>query len=143
MPFSCIYWFYLGNILIGENMRKGILLILICMTLLSFKVESKSNELGFIIYYDSLEENQIKKKNEIVELINSSLKYVNEDSWNILLSSTHELENNEREVWVEDERIVFKLGDGLGNRINGNIVSHSFCLVEVKPKSLIRKWFNF
>ena len=143
MPFSCIYWFYLVNILIGENMRKGILLILICMTLLSFKVESKSSELGFIIYYDSLEENQIDKKNEIVELINSSLKYVNEDSWNILLSSTHELENNEREVWVEDERIVFKLGDGLGNRINGNIVSHSFCLVEVKPKSLIRKWFNF
>jgi len=129
--------------LLGEHMRKFILCILLLMTLLSFKVESKSNELGFIIYYDSLEENQIKKKNEIVDLINLSLKHVNEDSWNILLSSTHELENNEREVWVEDNKIVFKLGDGLGNRINGNIVSHSFCLVEVKPKSLIRKWFNF
>ena len=124
-------------------MRKGILLILCCMTLLSFKVESKSNELGFIIYYDSLEENQIEKKNEIVDLVNKALKNVNEDSWNILLSSTNELEDNNREVWVEDNKIIFKLGDGLGNRINGNIVSHSFCLVEVKPKSLLRKWFNF
>ena len=124
-------------------MRKGILLILCCITLLSFKVESKSNELGFVIYYDSLEENQIKKKNEIVDLVNKALKHVNEDSWNILLSSTNELEDNNREVWVEDNKIIFKLGDGLGNRINGNIVSHSFCLVEVKPKSLLRKWFNF
>ena len=124
-------------------MRKGILLILCCITLLSFKVESKSNELGFVIYYDSLEENQINKKNEIVDLVNKALKHVNEDSWNILLSSTNELEDNNREVWVEDNKIIFKLGDGLGNRINGNIVSHSFCLVEVKPKSLLRKWFNF
>ena len=129
--------------LLGETMRKGILLILCCITLLSFKVESKSNELGFVIYYDSLEENQIKKKNEIVDFVNKALKHVNEDSWNILLSSTNELEDNNREVWVEDNKIIFKLGDGLGNRINGNIVSHSFCLVEVKPKSLLRKWFNF
>ena len=128
---------------LGEHMRKLILCILLFMTLLSFKVESKSNELGFVIIYDSLEENQIKRKNEIVDLINDSLKHVNEDSWRILLSSTDELESKDREVYVEDNKIVFILGDGLGKRINGNIVSHSFCLVEVKPKSLIRKWFNF
>ena len=50
--FFCICMYKLGNMLLGEHMRKFILCILLLMTLLSFKVESKSNELGFIIYYD-------------------------------------------------------------------------------------------
>ena len=124
-------------------MRKSILMILIFMMMFSFKIESKSNDLKFVIYYDSLETNQISKKNEIVELINDSLKHVNENSWLELLSNTNELESDDREVFVIENTITFKLGNGKGKRIEGNIVSNSFCLVEVKPKSLLRKWLNF
>lgn len=124
-------------------MRKTIVIILLCCMMFNIQLESKSDDLKFVIYYDSMEINKIKKKNEIVDQINHALKNVDKSSWSLLLESSHELENINQEVWVKENTIYFKLGDGEGKMIEGNILNHSFCMIEVKPKSLLRKWFNF
>lgn len=125
-------------------MRKGIMFILIGLMLFQMQIESKSNELKFVIIFDSKEDHKIEKKQEIVSLLNKSLKNVNEKSWNeMVLSSLNELENEERKVSSYFSEVYFVLGDGQGVRIEGNLVESSFCMVEVKPKSLLRKWFRF
>ena len=39
--------------------------------------------------------------------------------------------------------IIFHLGDSKGLKIEGNLLKNSFCMVEVKPKSLLKQWFKF
>lgn len=125
-------------------MRKGILLLLILLFLFRLPVESKNRDLKFIIVYDSKEENKIETKNEIVDLINKTLKNVDEENYLAFFKATSkELENENRKVDVYFNTIYFYLGDHKGEEIKGNILYNSFCMVEVKPKSLIRKWFNF
>ena len=125
-------------------MRKGILLSLIFLFLFSLPVDSKSKDLKFVIVYDSNEENMIHKKNEIVELINDTLKNIDENSYyDFLKYSKDELENEEREVSFEWGTIYFYLGDRKGIEIQGNLLRNSFCMVEVKPKSLIKQWLKF
>ncbi len=121
--------------------------ILVCLTLLfifSLPVDSKSNDLKFVIVYDSNEENMIQKKNEIVVLINETLKNIDEKSYyDFLKCSKDELENSDRKVSFEWGTLYFYLGDRKGVEIQGNILNNSFCMVDVKPKSLIKQWLKF
>lgn len=125
-------------------MRKGIYFLLLFFFLYSLPVESFSKDLKFVIVFDSNEENMIDRKNEIVELMNMTLENVDEKShYDFLKYSQDELENDDREVSFEWGTIYFYLGDSEGVKIEGNLLKNSFCMIEVKPKSLIRKWFNF
>ena len=125
-------------------MRKGILFLLIFFFLFSLPVNSYSKDLKFVIVFDSNEENTIDKKNEIVQLINDTLDNVDESSHYDFLKEVHEeLEDKNREVDFEWGTIYFYLGDSKGLKIEGNLLRNSFCMVEVKPKSLLKQWFKF
>lgn len=125
-------------------MRKGILFILFCFLLFSMPVESKSEELRFVIVFDSNERELVERKKEMVDLVNDALDNVSENSFfDMLENSIQELENDERKMFFHKSTIYFYLGDHKGVRIEGNFVRNSFCMAEVKPKSFIRKWFNF
>ena len=125
-------------------MRKGILFLLIFFFLFSLPVNSYSKDLKFVIIFDSNEENTIDRKNEIVELINNTLEHVDENSHYDFLKDVHdELESENRKVDFEWGTIIFHLGDSKGLKIEGNLLKNSFCMVEVKPKSLLKQWFKF
>ena len=125
-------------------MRKGILLILLCLLLFSMPIESKSKDLRFVIVFDSNESQLVERKKEVVDLMNDTLEHVSEKSfYDLLENAVHELENDERRILFHNAVIYFYLGDHKGVRIEGSFVKNSFCMAEVKPKSFIRKWFNF
>lgn len=134
----------MGKILTGDEMRKSILLILICLFLFSVRTESKTGDLRFVMVFDTKQENISKMKNELVEEVNELLEYVSEKSYAEYLEHTvHELDHDNKRVLFYQNTLYFYMGDGQGIRVEGNFVKNSFCLVEVKPKSFLRKWFNF
>lgn len=125
-------------------MKRLIVLTLFSLMIFSIPVESRSKDLKFVIVYDSREENMIEQKKEIVDLINSTLENVDQRSYyDFLKYSVSELENENRKVYFYFSTIYFYLGDHQGVEIKGDILQSSFCMVEVKPKSFIRQWFNF
>ncbi|MGN1343055.1 MAG: hypothetical protein ACI4U3_00650 [Traorella sp.] len=125
-------------------MRKGIFLTLFCLMLFEVPIDSKSNELKFVIVFDSSETQIIKEKQVIVDLLHDTLENVSEKSWkDMIFSSLDEMETEERDVYAYFSTVYFILGDGKGSRIEMNLLASSFCMVDVKPKSLLRKWFHF
>ncbi len=125
-------------------MRKVILSVLLCFFFFSMPVESKSKDLRFIIVFDSKETQLIERKKEIVDLVNDMLDHVSENSfYEWLEGATDELETESRKVYFYKSTLFFYLGDTKGIKIEGSFVRNSFCMAEVKPKSFIRKWFNF
>lgn len=125
-------------------MKKAMISIFIMMIFLSIPVEAKTPQLKFSITYDSQESSYVEVKNEILNIITETIKQVDAESYRVLLSGNLSgLNNKERTVAFKGNCLNFVLGDGKGKSIQGNILNNSFCMVEVKPKSLFRKWFDF
>lgn len=125
-------------------MKRIIVISIIWLTILSFPVQAKDISLTYRIYYDSEQENLVEIKNKIVEKVQVYFDQVDGNSVLILLSKDLSyLESDEWKVVYKRNRLIFMIGDGKGEIINGNFAQNSFCMQEVKPKSLLRKWFNF
>lgn len=122
----------------------GLLVLGCCLLWGSTPIYSKNEELKFVILFDSKETSLNGKKQEIVDLVNETLEYLDEMSYEDYLSASYlELENKGRQVRYLNHTLYFYLGDYQGIRVNGNLVRNRFCMVEVKPKSFILKWLGF
>lgn len=125
-------------------MKKVFLFVFLFLFLTSQNIESKEKELRFVIYFDSKEENLIQRKNEILTIFNDAMSQLNDESIHtLLIEDIQALENEDRKVMYRQSTLYFYLGDSQGVRIEGNLYKNSFCMVEVKPKSLLRKWLGF
>lgn len=125
-------------------MKKIFLFVFLFLFLTSQNIESKEKELRFVIYFDSKEENLIQRKNEILTIFNDAMSQLNDESIHtLLIEDIQALENEDRKVMYRQSTLYFYLGDSQGVRIEGNLYKNSFCMVEVKPKSLLRKWLGF
>lgn len=125
-------------------MKKWMVSFFMMGLFLSQSTEAKSSDLRFQINYDSHETNFVETKNEVLNLITKTIDHVDKESYFVLLSGDlTTLNQNEQKVVFKKNTLYFQLGDGKGKSIQGSIMNNSFCMVEVKPKSLLKKWFNF
>ena len=125
-------------------MKKVFLFVFLFLFLTSQNIESKEKELRFVIYFDSKEENLIQRKNEILTIFNDAMSQLSDESIHtLLIEDIQALENEDRKVMYRQSTLYFYLGDSQGIRIEGNLYKNSFCMVEVKPKSFLRKWLGF
>lgn len=130
--------------LLGDDMRKGIVYLGLFFLCFSNPIESKNQDLRFVIVFDSHENNKIQVKKEILNLINEVTESIHANNVEYYLKNiSNELNEKNRQVEFENHTLYFYLGDQKGMKVEGNLLKCSYCMIEVKPKSFFRRLFGF
>ena len=124
-------------------MKKLMLILFIWSCWVVTPIQSTAVTPAYIIYNDTHASNLDAIHDEILETAALLFQSADSDSYETLLQSgISRFGGSDRHAEYKNHTLMIVIGDGKGSIIKGDFAKNTFCLPEVKPKSIILEWLG-